>query len=98
MDLGALLCAVEFVHLEGRECGRFVVGQIEGFASRYNLRPIARTDVVATAGVKFACRREEAIDCPYVGTPLLPAEDKRLIEGISESTAAADCSLNVRGE
>ena len=95
MNLGALLRAMKFVHLEGRDSGAFVRSEVKRFARRRDVGPVSGTDVVIRRGVESAGGRQEPVDCPNVRTFLLPAENERLIIGIGKAAAAAERALSV---
>src|SRR5204863_2509256 len=72
MNVGTLLRAMEFVHLEGRDNGTLVRSQVKGLARRRNVSPIPGTDIVIRSSVESSGGCQEPIDGPDLGALLLP--------------------------
>src|SRR5207249_10664799 len=92
MNSGALLLGVEFVHLEGGECRRLVLRQVERLAARDGGRPVTGPDVVVGARAESACGRQESVDGANVGAWLPPGENQRLIVRVGQSLSRAEFS------
>src|SRR5258708_13905850 len=86
MDIGSMLGRMKLVELIGRNRGRFVLGQVKGFACCRGIGPVSRAGVAGRASSEPPGWREEAVSCLNAGAFEMPAYGKRLIEK-AEKTA-----------
>src|SRR5260370_39412625 len=73
MDIGSLLGRMKLVQLIGRNRGRFVLGQVKGFACCRGVRPVSRAGAVGRASSEPPAWREEAVSYLHVGAFEMPA-------------------------
>ena len=90
MDIGSLLGGMKLVELIRRNRGRFVLGQVKGFACGRGIRPVAGAGVVARTCREPTGWREEGVSHLQVGSFQVPAQGKGLIEGVGKAATATD--------
>src|SRR5436190_16529716 len=98
MDQRTLLSRVDLVHLERRDCGCSVRVEVESLARSEGMSPVARADIVAFTDMESPGRSKKSVDGANISALFAPAENERLIIRVGQPTAAANSSLNIRGE